>query len=223
MFFRIVFQVILLCLLFTHSAHAQYPSRMLELGFGMNSYKGDLSSSFDKYSPTAHLGIYFHSEKRINFYLSGYIGNLNAQSTEYISPVINKSPKTFVETAIYGAQFEVLLNIYKKENFKFYLYQGLGIVSFSPKDAEGEDLTLDTNFEYRADGEEYSQMALTLPTGVGLLYVFKNGYSLGLKANLLNPQTDYLDNMSQLGDGGESNDQVFQTKLSFYIPLKLKD
>jgi hypothetical protein len=57
-----------------------------------------------------------------------------------------------------------------------------------------------------------------LPTQVGAIYLLPNQWGIGIQAGLLNPLTDYLDNIKELGNRS-GNDNVMQTRLLLYVPL----
>ena len=61
-----------------------------------------------------------------------------------------------------------------------------------------------------------------LPTQVGANYFFKNTMGVGLQVGVLNPQTDYLDNISQLGNL-ENNDKVLSIRLMLIISIFEKE
>lgn len=96
-----------------------------------------------------------------------------------------------------------------------YLSQGIGFIHFSPEDDEGNSLADLPNT--REDQETYRQESFMLPTNVGVLYLLPNQYGVSVQAGFYNPMTDYLDNISQLGDSG--NDNILAIRFAFYIPL----
>ncbi|MEH0154300.1 outer membrane beta-barrel protein [Limibacter armeniacum] len=209
-----------LLLLFSVNASAQYPVRMLEIGIGSNSYKGDLNSSFDKWAPSFHTGLRFNWEKRINLSVEGMFGKIQAQSTTYISPDPDKNPLRFVESSFWGVHAEGNLNFVQTKRWKVYLYQGVGFMRFTLKDEEGNKLLEFENIsDSRADGESLDDRTIYLPTGLGAIYFLKNGFGISGKIGLLNPLTDYLDNMSELGDP-DNNDMVLQGRISLLVPLR---
>lgn len=100
-----------------------------------------------------------------------------------------------------------------------YISQGLGLIRYEPKDENNEPLQ--KKFDTRASNETYNNVSLMLPTQAGINYILKNGYGVGLQAGWLNPQTDYIDNISQWGNR-QKNDNTFLVRFAFMVPLTYK-
>lgn len=208
--------VVTMC--YTTLATAQNKKAFFQLGLSANSYKGDLQSSYDKASAGFHFGVRSHGEKRINAELLLQVGNLTGQNTGLSSDDPSVNPNTFFKTRLLSGQVHLNINIIRKDNFRLYLSQGIGLLNFDPENDLGEKLL---NLpDTRMFGESYSTNALMLPTGIGALYTLKNGFGFSLKLSYLNPQTDYLDNISALGTD-DKNDRIFQTNFTLLVPFGL--
>lgn len=189
-----------------------------QLGFSANSYKGDLQDGYEKLSSGVHFGIRSHGEKRINGELFFHLGNLTGQNVSFVSTDPDATPNTFFRTTILSAQFNLNINLIRKERFRVFLSQGVGLINFEPENDLGEKLI---NLpDTRLLGETYTNNSIMLPTSLGVLYTLKNDFGFSLRFSYLNPQTDFLDNISAYGVS-DKNDRVFQTNFSLLIPFNL--
>ncbi len=195
--------------------------RFIEVGVGGNSYRGDLQAGYEKFSSGFHLGMQWMKKKRLNGAINLQIGNVNGQNPDYKYTGITEktTPNKYFKTSIFTAHYEVQLNLIKRQRFRIFISQGIGILRFKPKDDQREDLS--GQLPTRAEGETYGTIALILPTQAGAQYFLPNGLGVGLKMGWYNPQTDYIDNISQWGNKS-GNDKLFNFRFSVMVPVRGK-
>lgn len=197
------------------------PKVLLDFGLSANAYKGDLNETYSKWNGFVHLGLKLNRKKRLNSQFEISFGKLKGQNLFLTRPEDNtKSVNKFFVTDVFSVNYNLFINLIKKENFAVYLSQGVGFMKFLPKDESGNELTQE--IDTRATDEDYNTNAFQLPTNLGALYFFKPGFGIGYQMGLVNPLTDYLDNISQLGEKS-GNDNIFRVKFSFYAPLSFED
>ncbi|MTI21636.1 hypothetical protein E1176_11450 [Fulvivirga sp. RKSG066] len=213
---RLLFISCLTIFISYHTAQAQAPGKWLHTGVSLVSYKGDLST-YDGYSAAFHAGIQFNNKKRLNGGFVLGLGSVTGENRDFFAN--NQSPQTpnrFFKTNFFHINYDLHINLVKKENFIAYLSQGVGFIRFTPTDQFGEDLQDQSNT--REEDESYRNSSFMLPTKAGAMYFLPNGYGLGLEAGFFNTMTDYLDNISALGEDG--NDNLLAFRFSFYVPLQ---
>ncbi len=190
----------------------------LSLGMGASSYNGDLGDGYQAGSLMGSVGIKLNSEKRLhgNFHL--IFGAVSGQELDYHFPGDEAAtPNTYFSSNYFGAHYELTFNIVNKEKLKCFLSQGVGFIRFQPKDQYGEKLV--DQPVTREFGEDYRNIAIILPTHLGIRYKLNNGYWVGLQTGFLNPMTDYLDNISRWGNKS-GNDNIWDNRLLLFIPIK---
>ncbi len=199
------------------------PTRFIELGVSTNSYKGDLSHSYSQWANGVHAGILFNKKKRINGHFNLMIGRAVAQNPNYFfddGSDPQPTPNKFAKINLFTFHYDLHLNLLKQKGFIVYLYQGIGLTRFDPRDTENKKLQDQLNT--RAQGESYSNITLFLPHGIGAMYVSKPGFGVGFQAGFLNPMSDYLDNVSEWGDRTK-RDNILSYKMTVYIPFSPKE
>ena len=213
-----------LSILLSTATYAQrlMPTRFFELGFSTNSYKGDLDHSYSKWSNSIQIGILFNKKKRINGHLNLMLGSAIAQNPTYFfddgsNPQPN--PNKYARIKMIAFNYDLHVNLYKKNNLIVYLYQGIGILRFDSRDQE--NLKLNDQLNTRAQNETYGTISAMFPHGLGALYVSKLGFGVGLQAGFLNSTSDYLDNVSKWGDKSKK-DNILSYKLTVYVPFSGK-
>lgn len=189
-------------------------TRFFEIGISPTSYKGELSS-YDHWSMGWNIGLLLTRKKRINSEFSVFIGNISGQNSNFLKQE-NTNPNTFFRTSFFSGSYNLHLNIIAKKRFKFYVSQGIGIMNFSPQNANYDKL-IDL-VETRAINEIYNTTTIVLPTQIGMHYSLKNHFNLGVKISWLNTRTDYLDNISEWGDV-DNNDNMMAYKIYVLIPI----
>lgn len=165
-----------------------------------------------------YAGIQFHRKKRLNGAITIGYGRISDDDPEITPPGRSgvNAQNTFFKTSLFFIHYALHYNVVKTEHLTAFVSQGIGLVRFNPKDEEGNGLsdaqpTLD-------QGEEYRNIALLVPTGVGVIYHFGHRAGVGLQVGFLNTVTDYLDNVSNFGSKS-GNDNVFFSRLSIFIPV----
>lgn len=190
-------------------------------GVSVNAYNGDLSS-FEKYTSSFHVGVQMNRKHRLNGNLNIGFGSINGEdrdfsfeSDETPAPIPNK----FFRTSFFYINYDLHYNIIKKKNLILYLSQGIGLMHFTPEDSEGNSLA--DKKSTREEEETYRKETFILPTSLGVLYILPNQYGISLQGGFYNTLTDYLDNISSLGEKG--NDNIMGIRFAFYVPVKYKD
>lgn len=196
-------------------------THFIETSVSANAYKGDLNRSYEKWTGAFHAGLQLYSKKRINGHLGLMVGTITGDNPDYsfLDNSGNSTPNTFFKTSVLGLNYDLQLNLIKKTCYRVYLVQGAGLLRFNPKSADNAPLT--DKFSTRAKDENYNNITFFLPTGIGAMYIFKNGYAAGVQATFLNITSDYLDNISQWGSR-KKTDNILSYKFSFYIPVRYK-
>lgn len=212
---------LLLCISGTYSLQAQQPLSFVHAGFSMNQYRGDLQAAYPGFTGSLQLGIQLNRSKRLNGSLAIGYGTISGQNSQYrFAGDEMATPNRFFSSSFLSVQYDLHLNILKKEHFMLYLSQGLGLLRYQPEDDQGR--SLQDRYETRPPNETYGNSAIMLPTKLGALYLLPNQWGVGLEAGYLNPLTDYLDNISQWGNDS-GNDNVLQLQLRVYAPLKRRE
>ncbi|MEO1049980.1 MAG: hypothetical protein AAFX87_05125 [Bacteroidota bacterium] len=188
-------------------------------GVSANGYNGD-ASGYGRFSGIFNAGLRFNRKEKLNGSLNLSIGSITSSNIDFNPsnfPGTNRIPNSFFETSFFSFHYQLQYNLIKKENLIVYVGQGIGFIRFNPKDDLNNNLQ--DIPETRAQGEEYTNISLMLPTSVGVVYILPNGFGFGFNTTLYNPLTDYLDNISDLGTD-EGNDNMLAFGLSMYVPLK---
>ena len=211
--------VFLISIAYTGFAQQDSTLKWLQFGTAMNAYKGDFQGKA-KYTSSFHIGLQFNKKRKLNGSVMLAAGTLNGEDRNFSfesSQTPKPTPNQFVKTDFFHLSYELHYNIIKTENLIVYLSQGIGLIRYTPKDSEGN--TLEDQPETRAEGESYRKESLMLPTSVGAVYLLPNQFGIAVQGGYLNTLTDYLDNISTLGDSSD-NDNVLQIRLGIYVPLR---
>ncbi|MEL6846459.1 MAG: LysM domain-containing protein, partial [Bacteroidota bacterium] len=125
-------------------------------------------------------------------------------------------PNTFVETNFFFADFQLNYFLLSKKPFSPFVAAGVGMLSFSPEDQDGN--FLGENIFTRLEGETYNTTILSIPLSVGFQYEVNQVIALSLGYTHRLTPTDYLDNIGLLGTK-EGNDalQHFQVGVHFSL------
>ncbi|WMJ74531.1 hypothetical protein RCC89_15355 [Cytophagaceae bacterium ABcell3] len=193
------------------------PTRFLEIGGGPAAYRGDLTPRFERWSGMVHLGLKLNFKERFNSHVTLLAGNVEGQNINYFSAFNHQYPAAdYFKTRILSLNYNLQFHLIKTDQFMLWVSQGVGLLRFSPRDAFGEDLLSRT--DTRAPNEDFSNVSLSFPTTLGAAYFFPNHYGIGLQAGLLNPMTDYIDNISQLSKN-PVRDNVLMLKMVLMVPI----
>ena len=190
-------------------------TRFLELGISANAYQGDLSS-YQHWTAVYHIGIKFNQRGKLNSRLGISAGFLTGENRFYAFP--EGTPNNFFRTSVISFDYELHFHLIKKRNYLLYLSQGISLIRFNPKMNVGDEFVNLT--DTRSIDETFGNIAFALPTGIGAAYILKNGYGIGAQAQILNLQSDYLDNIGLWGTR-QGNDNALRFKIFVYAPLKM--
>lgn len=207
-------------LLLSFNGLCQDSLKWVSLGFNALAYKGDLGNNYSKWSGGVHATMQFNTHKKWSGSINLTAGSLTGQD---IDPSFNipaesdRQPNTYFNTPFVSFHYQLLWNVYLKKNVRIFVGQGLGLMRYNPKDAEGNSLA--NQSISRAGNESSGNIALIAPTSAGAAYTFRNRFGLAYRLTLLNAATDYLDNISQLGSvsGG---DNVLTHQVSLLVPVR---
>lgn len=205
------------------NAFAQTPDKLLLIGGTANGFKGELNEFYNRFGPGGHVTLQLNKKKRLNGTFNLEFGGLRMQTNArqiQLPEGSTAKPATFVTTSFAALHFDLHLNLIKTERWIVYLSQGAGLMRFTAEDADGKNLG--DNSTTRASGEDVSPISLVLPTSAGVQHLFKSGYGIGFQVGILNPGSDYLDNMEDLAKTKQS-DNVLQYRFSVAIPLSFAD
>ncbi|MDN4164944.1 hypothetical protein QWY31_05490 [Cytophagales bacterium LB-30] len=182
------------------------------------SYAGDLGKSFTTYSAGMQVGVRLNHRKKLNGGINLLGGYLSTRSNPLETR--NNSANTSFQTSLIGIGFDLHYSFIKTKTWQVYVSQGFGILRYQPKDENGNPLQEQNST--RSANETYGNSSAMLPTQVGANYFFKNTMGVGLQIGLLNPQTDYLDNVSLFGNP-ENNDKALSIRLMLIISIFEKE
>jgi hypothetical protein len=188
------------------------------LGFSRNAYRGDLGDSYGAGRAAFHLSYQFAHQKRLHGGLHLGAGSLSGQEVRIATPgpedilLANR----FFQTSFFSFHYALQYDIFRYRGLLLYASQGIGLMRFVPKDEFGADLQ--DQLSTRAENESYGNATAILPTQIGIEYIFDNHFGFGLQAGWFNTTTDYLDNISRLGNR-EGGDNVWQWHFRFHIPF----
>jgi hypothetical protein len=188
-----------------------------QLGFASNAYKGDLQG-YNKWTPSLQFGIIFNKKKRVNGEFNFNFGKIIGENPDYVFTAnLNASPNVYFQTNFINFNYQIHINFIKKENFKFYAFQGFGAINFNVKNEYNENFAQKKST--RAANEVHNNFSITLPHGIGLLYTLKNNFGFGVQTGFLNTRTDYLDNISAWGNSNKKDNVLF-ARFQMLIPLQ---
>lgn len=203
---------------------ASLPTRFFELGVNANAYKGDLNHSYQQFTSAVTLGLRLNFKKRLNSHFALTIGSITGsnpyfQTNYYSGADSGVTPNNFFKTTFVQVNYDLQFNIIKTKSLIVYVSQGIGIFKFTPKDINNNSLAGQLNT--RAPNENYNTTTFSFPTSAGFYYLFKNNLGAGFQAGWLNTQTNYLDNIGQLGNRPK-NDNILFYRFLVCIPVSYK-
>ncbi|MTI40151.1 outer membrane beta-barrel protein [Fulvivirga lutimaris] len=196
--------------------NAQAPDKYLFAGANANSYKGDMGD-FNQWNGGFQAGIQFNKKKKLNGALQLTFGAVSDQQKVQESAQISQdpSPNSYFKSNFFAINYEVHYNIIKTSKWLVYISQGVGFIRYTPKDEFGKKL--EDQPTTRAEQENFRSSSFMLPSSVGAAYFLANEVGIGIQTTFYNPLTDYLDNISELGNS--DNDNILNLKLSLYFPI----
>lgn len=173
----------------------------LRIGLGLMGagYAGDLNykgEQFYRFYPGFNLSFEFHGKALIKPQLQAGYGKFVSQNRS-LEPIQGYRVSKYVETSFFFLDFRLKARFFRKTAFNPYLSAGIGMLNYTPRDAQGNALA--DNFESRLEEEQYSSMTATFPLSVGIDLRFSPILSVGFDFTHKPTTTDYLDNLGKLG------------------------
>lgn len=160
-------------------------------------------------------------DKLIQTSLEMNIGQVTGENRDYFSETFPENePNTFFQTNFASFSLNIRAYIYRKNNLKIYLGQGLGALRYTPKDVNNINL-IDSITTRHSSDDFNSNLTIILPRTIGASYKLKNDYRVSLDINQQAPRTDYIDNISKLGIS-KKKDKILLIRFSVMIPLIYK-
>ncbi|WMN06173.1 hypothetical protein QYS48_31835 [Marivirga arenosa] len=206
--------------LFAFSVLGQGENKFVGLSFGTAIPKTDLEPEYSQ--PGFQISAFMHFNKNrwlnVGFWISG--GEIQAENRQV--RFFDQSEfkiNDFARTTYQSIHIEPSIHFIKKSNYSIYLSQGFGFSRFTVFDENNFDLA--NQLDSRSQGEEYANFSLILPTTLNAYYFLENGFGFQLRTGFINPQTDYLDNISAFGNP-DNNDNIFILQLSILKQLNFK-
>ena len=214
--------LLLICLIgywqaFGQAGSLSFPAH-LNVGISHNAYRGDLGNGYQSGGLAVNLSYIFSHSKKLHGGLHAALGTFSGYELSGTSPDFGAEvlPNTYFRSSFVSVHYSLQYDIIRRERWLLHVRQGLGIMRFNPKDEFGN--ALPDNPETRAENENYGTAAAVFPMQAGINYYLPNRLGIVLKVGWLNTTTDYLDNISQLGDKA-NNDNVLQMILQVQVPL----
>lgn len=196
---------------------AQQADEMLSVGMLANSLNSDLGG-YQTLKPGAAISLKLNKRRWLNGQFQLTTGYVQASATQ--SPSGSLSPANrFVNTGFVQFHLEANINLIKRDQWSLFISQGFGLMRFTPKDEFGQNLS--DQGGTRMPIEAYDLSTIVLPSGIGAHYFITPDIGFSLHIRLTNPQTDYLDNISNYGNPN-NNDQVLSLQLSFLHRISLR-
>ncbi|MEM7108426.1 MAG: hypothetical protein AAF519_09385 [Bacteroidota bacterium] len=213
---RLQLSTILLITTFLPGLVLAQKQSLISFGLSANSYRGELSNYSD-WSAGLQIGWIFDLNKKWGGSLQAGFATARGSDRNFALQANTSDPaiNTFVKTNFLFVNYALRFTFLKKNNISAYLSQGVGFMRFVPQDEFGNDL-IDQD-DTRAQNEEYRNLSFMLPTGLGVSYIFPNSFGVTVEGNVMNTTSDYLDNISDLGDSGSDN--ILSARLLLLIPF----
>jgi len=190
----------------------------LRIGLGLfgAALSGDINDNgeeFYRFYPGVNLSLQFANKKLISPQLTAGFGKFVAQNRD-LGEVEGIRPNTFVETPFFFADLRFKARFLRQKGFQPYLSAGIGLLGYTPKDAEGNPL-LD-NFPTRKETETYGSVTASFPLSIGFEVRMSPILTLGTEYTYRPSGSDYLDNIGELGTRS-GNDRINTFALNLFI------
>lgn len=201
---------LLLCALVSNG---QDKTRAFFFGYSANSYSGDLSG-YGRFNNAFNAGVSLNQNRKLSGELNVRIGTIIGESLEVISPV-----ERYVQSTYFSLNYGVNVRLLNwKNKFKINIIPGIGLMRFTPKDFEKNELA--NQNDSRKRGEEYSNITLILPLKFQFHYEITPLVAISYDLGFLNSRTDYLDNLSELADPSDKDNVML---MNFNVFLRFKN
>jgi hypothetical protein len=192
------------------------PALQVGLGLVGLTYKGDLnykSESYYRLNTGVRVSLQFDNQRRVSPQLGLMLAGFTAQNRD-LGPTDGVQPNTFVRTGLLAVDMRLLVRILKDTRARPYVGLGLGLLAFTPRDAEGNNLV--SNLNTRREEETYGNLTAQFPLVLGCQYRVNELVALGIELVHQPTGTDYLDNISALGPRS-GNDRLQSLTLSLLL------
>ncbi|WKK77767.1 hypothetical protein QYS49_12145 [Marivirga salinae] len=212
-----------ICFLLAFSVSGQDSTftKFAGISFGSSIPKTDLEPTYKKPGVQLSAFMQFTPNRWLNVGIWFSAGEVQSENREV--RFFDQSEfqlNDFARTNYQSLHIEPSFHILKKPNYSIYLSQGFGFMRFAVYDRDNNNLA--NQLDSRAQGEEYSNFTVLLPTTFNAYYFLPNDFGIHLRTGFLNPQTDYLDNISNFGNP-DNNDNLFILQLSIIKRFTLKN
>jgi hypothetical protein len=205
----------LICFLLAFCVYGQQDTlhtKFAGVSFGTSIPKTDLEPSYKKAGTQVSAFLQFTPNRWLNvgFWLN--VGEVQSENREVrFFDQSDFQINDFAKTNYQSLHVEPSIHLIKKTNYSVYLSQGFGFLRFTVFDRDNNNLA--NNLNSRDQAEDYSNFTVLLPTTLNAFYFLPNDFGFHLRTGWLNPQTDYLDNISNFGNP-ENNDNLFILQFS---------
>lgn len=193
------------------------PPPQIGMGLSAITYMGDLNPTLgpgSRVSPGLALSLQFPGHAPVGPELHVGMGKMMAQGIP--APDSPAQTNAFVETEVKHIDFRLHLMLFQRFRFTPFCAAGVGIILYAPKDQEGYALI--DNIKTRAANELYSGAAAFFPVAAGFKYRINHRTSITVEGTMCWMQTDYLDNIGQLGNL-RGDDRLLSLTASYNIRL----
>jgi hypothetical protein len=189
-----------------------FHTKFAGISFGTSIPKTDLEPSYSKPGTQVSASVQFTPNRWLNVGFWVNVGEVQSENRDV--RFFDQSEfqiNDFAKTSYQSLHVEPSFHLIKKNNYSVYLSQGFGFLRFNVFDRNNSDLA--NNLSSRDQGEDYSNFTVLLPTTLNAYYFLPNDFGFQFRTGWLNPQTDYLDNISNFGNS-ENNDNLFILQFS---------
>ena len=173
----------------------------LGMGVGGVAFRGDLQEQYQGYSLEGSLYLVLNSEAFFSPSVLINVGSITAQNPNVEAVFLPNgdriTPPRFVRTSFQGIAFLPRFRLVSYGPLRVHAAAGVGLFRYVPRDAEGNEWL--SAFDSRLSSESFSPSAIQIPLKLQVGWRWPTGLQWQAQASLLNPITDYVDNLSQLG------------------------
>lgn len=213
----------LICFLFAFSVSGQGSTftKFAGISFGASIPKTDLEPTYKK--PGAQLSAFmqFTPNRWLNvgfWFSAGEVQSENREVRFFDQSEFQLND--FARANYQSLHVEPSFHLLKKPKYSIYLSQGFGFMRFAVYDRDNNNLA--NQLDSRSQGEEYSNFTVLLPTTFNAYYFLPNDFGVHVRTGFLNPQTDYLDNISNFGNP-DNKDNLFILQMSIIKRFTFKN
>ncbi len=175
-----VMAVAMLCASVELRSQEQAPGTGVGASFGMASPNADIGGYRD--NPIGRVFLRFYTGESFGIEAGAGMGLLEAEGMG-----------KFFSTLLYPIDVRFHLQLVKKNPFRPFVFGGLGVIVFDPKDARNQQLP-------RAANSEYGRLSPYVPVGIGAEYYLNDQYAFGVNAGYNFTMTDNLDDVELEGN-----------------------